>query len=131
MASFDDVDGFDFDKVNVHFEDEVGRSRLVVDRGFLRVQRSQSVGLDPLHRLAMAVRSTNGSQGSDVLFIPFELFVGVERNVVKSSNGKVRKGKLTFTLASAVSCGSFSTTKIVMKMDVGDSSLLYSNIFKV
>lgn len=134
MSSFVDIQGFRCAKVNVHFQEAMSdTNRLVVDRGFLRVQRSDTAK-DGKHdfafRLVVAARTSNGMEGSDVLFVPFEAFCLVQHVVVCSPNGLVRKGRVTIELASPIACGQFSTMQISFKMDVGDASLLCTNIIQ-
>lgn len=103
--------------------------RLVVDRGFLRVQFSSNE--DPFYRLAVAERLTDGTIGNDTLFLPFQHFVAIQKKIIQSPNGSIRKGKLTIDLDSPVSCGTFSTIQVVLKMDEEDAYVLYTNIFRL
>lgn len=132
MASFNDIEGFCYARVNVHgVESTTGSRRLLVDRGFVRVQATNNPNREMLYRFAVAERLSSGTQGSDVMFIPFESLVSVEKGVVKSPNGSMRKGKITIILALPVACGSFLASKIVMKMNLDDCSVLYANIYHV
>lgn len=136
MVSFVDVEGFSFAKVNVHLGTETG-PRLVVDRGFLRVQvlhkeddNDSNNATDPQYRLVVALHTNDGSQGLDSLFVSFDNFVAIANKAVRSPNGAVRKGKITIDVASPVSCGTLSSTSIVIKMDLEDAILLYSNVYR-